>query len=112
MRQRAAAPHPPHPPRHPEDPAEANWCCVREQVELKALQERLDIEKQHWEENYKKKEVCHVDRSNIYRVTTPRVQRRAGGLITGWGEGGAAMQAGLEFQVQLFQTPETNVRRK
>lgn len=25
---------------------------------MKALQERLDIEKQTWEENYKKKEVC------------------------------------------------------
>lgn len=32
--------------------------CV--QVELKTLQERLDIDKQHWEENYKKKEVCYV----------------------------------------------------
>ncbi|CAG03052.1 unnamed protein product, partial [Tetraodon nigroviridis] len=28
----------------------------RHQAELKALQERLDIDKQHWEENYKKKE--------------------------------------------------------
>uniref|UniRef100_H3D2U6 Centrosomal protein 131 n=1 Tax=Tetraodon nigroviridis TaxID=99883 RepID=H3D2U6_TETNG len=27
-----------------------------QQAELKALQERLDIDKQHWEENYKKKE--------------------------------------------------------
>lgn len=26
---------------------------------MKALQERLDIEKQTWEENYKKKEVCY-----------------------------------------------------
>lgn len=30
------------------------------QVELKTLQERLDIDKQHWEENYKKKEVCYL----------------------------------------------------
>lgn len=34
--------------------------CVCEQAELKALQERLDIDKQHWEENYKKKEVCQL----------------------------------------------------
>lgn len=33
-------------------------CCFCNQVEMKSLQERLDIEKQTWEENYKKKEVC------------------------------------------------------
>lgn len=37
-----------------------------EQAELKALQERLDIDKQHWEENYKKKEVCHSHTHSIY----------------------------------------------
>lgn len=37
-----------------------------EQAELKALQERLDIDKQHWEENYKKKEVCHRHMHSIY----------------------------------------------
>lgn len=40
---------------------------VCEQAELKALQERLDIDKQHWEENYKKKEVCrHWEPAGVY----------------------------------------------
>lgn len=32
-------------------------CGLCHQVEMKSLQERLDIEKQTWEENHKKKEV-------------------------------------------------------
>lgn len=39
-----------------------------EQAELKALQERLDIDKQHWEENYKKKEVGHCHMHCIFRT--------------------------------------------
>lgn len=32
--------------------------CLCEQVEMKSMQERLEVEKQTWEENYRKKEVC------------------------------------------------------
>lgn len=77
------------------------------QVELKTLQERLDIDKQHWEENYKKKEVCYVHvRSFVTRLGSVE----GGGPYHGrWV---TFMRTRVEFQVQLFQIQETNVKRK
>lgn len=62
-----------------------------EQAELKALQERLDIDKQHWEENYKKKEVGHRHMHCISSTSEVSGEEMAGG----WHSAGVSGVSGL-----------------
>lgn len=72
--------------------------AVCEQAELKAVQERLEIDRQHWEENYKKKEVCHNHRRS---TSSPSAVSR---------EEIALKPACLEFQT--FHKQEIHVKKK
>lgn len=70
-------------------------------MELKTLQERLDIDKQHWEENYKKKEVCCIHVHSIYtRACLSSVEGR-GPYHSHWV---TLRKTCLGFQVQLSNT--------
>lgn len=73
------------------------------QVELKTLQEHLDIDKQHWEENYKKKEVCYVNVHSFYTRL---------GSVEGRGPHHSRWVTFMSTRVQLFQIQETNVKSK
>lgn len=79
------------------------------QVELKTLQERLDVDKQHWEENYKKKEVCCIHVHSVYTRTCLSSVEGRGSYHSYWV---TLRKTCLGFQVHLFQIQETNVKRK